>query len=103
LKQTGDAVARVVASTACFGAGVLPGPDGDVAVTGERRVCNGPSLQTNDTHNQTVKWVTESTDAGRPWFVCLDEIGPASTGVKPDKDDPTHDEVRKRHLWGNID
>jgi hypothetical protein len=66
------------------------------------RYFNGPSLQTNDTHNQTVKWVTESTKAGRPWFVCLDEIGPANTGVKPDKDDPSHDEVRQKHLWGNL-
>ncbi len=62
----------------------------------------GPSLQTNDTHRNTVKWVRESAKAGRPWFVCLDEIGPAHTGVKPDADDPDHDEVRKKHLWGNL-
>ena len=37
-----------------------------------------------------------------PWFVCLDEIGPAQTGVKPDNDDFWHDEVRIRHLWGNL-
>jgi hypothetical protein len=35
-------------------------------------------------------------------MVCLDEIGPAHTGVKPDQDDPHHDEVRQRHLWGNL-
>jgi hypothetical protein len=35
-------------------------------------------------------------------MVCLDEIGPAHTGVKPDRDDPDHDQVRKRHLWGNL-
>jgi len=63
---------------------------------------DGPSLQTNDTHAQTVKWVDRSTSAGRAWFVCLDEIGPAHTGVKPDKDDFRHDEVRKKHLWGNL-
>jgi hypothetical protein len=63
---------------------------------------NGPSLQTNDTHAQTVKWVTESAKAGRRWLVFLDEIGPADTGVKPDADDPAHDEVRQRHLWGNL-
>ena len=63
---------------------------------------DGPSLQTNDTHAQTVKWVDRSTSAGRAWFVCLDEIGPAHTGVKPDKDDYRHDEVRKKHLWGNL-
>ena len=62
----------------------------------------GPSLQTNDTHGQTVKWVDRSDAAGRCWFVCLDEIGPAHTGVKPDNDDYWHDEVRRKHLWGNL-
>lgn len=63
---------------------------------------DGPSLQTNDTHRQTLKWVEASVKAGRPWFVSLDEIGPANTGVKPDADDPGHDEVRAKHLWGNL-
>ena len=62
----------------------------------------GPSLQTNDTHRQTIKWLDRSQEAGRPWFVCLDEIGPAHTGVKPDNDDYMHDDVRKKHLWGNL-
>ncbi len=62
----------------------------------------GPSLQTNDTHRQTLRWVDRSAAAGRKWVVCLDEIGPANTGVKPDRDDPSHDEVRQRHLWGNL-
>jgi hypothetical protein len=63
---------------------------------------DGASLQTNDTHQQTRKWIERSTQAGRPWVVCLDEIGPANTGVKPDRDDFTHDEVRKKHLWGHL-
>jgi hypothetical protein len=62
----------------------------------------GPSLQTNDTHNQTLRWIDRSAQAGRPWFVCLDEIGPAHTGVKPDKDDYWHDEIRQKHLWANL-
>jgi len=62
----------------------------------------GPSLQTNDTHAQTLKWITRSAQAGRQWFVCLDEIGPSNTGVKPDKDDYWHDEARTKHLWGNL-
>jgi hypothetical protein len=62
----------------------------------------GPSLQTNDTHNQTVKWLDRSAAAGRPWFVCLDEIGPSHTGVKPDNDDYWHDEIRKKHLWPHL-
>ena len=63
---------------------------------------DGPSLQTNDTHQQTVKWIDASAKAGRNWFVSLDEIGPAHTGVKPDKDDYGHDEVRHKHLWGHL-
>ena len=62
----------------------------------------GPSLQTNDTHRQTLQWLDASAEAGRQWFVCLDEIGPAHTGVKPDNDDYWHDNVRKKHLWGNL-
>ncbi len=62
----------------------------------------GPSLQTNDTHNQTLLWIDRSAQAGRPWFVCLDEIGPSHTGVKPDKDDYWHDEIRQKHLWANL-
>ena len=62
----------------------------------------GPSLQTNDTHRQTLRWVARSADAGRKWVVCLDEIGPPNAGVKPDTNDPSHDAVRTRHLWGNL-
>jgi hypothetical protein len=63
---------------------------------------DGSSLQTNDTHKQTVKWIDRSASAGRQWFVSLDEIGPAHTGVKPDKDNYWHDEVRNKHLWGHL-
>jgi hypothetical protein len=62
----------------------------------------GPSLQTNDTHRQTMKWLDLSDQARRRWFVCLDEIGPSHTGVKPDNDDYWHDDVRRQHLWGNL-
>jgi len=62
----------------------------------------GPSLQTNATHEQTLRWVRRSAAAGRQWFVCLDEIGPAHTGVKPDRDDYWHDDARTKHLWGNL-
>ena len=65
----------------------------------------GPSLQMGSmsaTHAETLTWIDRSAAAGRPWFVCLDEIGPASTGVVPDADDPTHDGVRQHALWGNL-
>jgi Domain of unknown function (DUF5060)/Putative collagen-binding domain of a collagenase len=63
---------------------------------------DGLSLQTTDTHALTTKWIDRSAAAGRQWFVCLDEIGPANTGVKPDADDYWHDKVRHKHLWGNL-
>ena len=66
---------------------------------------DGPSLQMGDmarTHAETIKWLDASAEAGHPWFVCLDEIGPADTGVKPDADDPDHDAERRYALWGNL-
>ena len=63
---------------------------------------DGPSLQTNDTHKQTIKWIDLSVRSGRKWFVSLDEVGLAGTGVKPDKDDYWHNEVRHKHLWGHL-
>jgi hypothetical protein len=65
----------------------------------------GPSLQIGEmgqTHAETLKWVERSSQSGRKWIVCLDEIGPANRGVVPDSVDPDHDAVRKQALWGNL-
>ena len=65
----------------------------------------GPSLQMGNPkriHEETITWIARSAQAGHKWFVCLDEIGPAHTGVKPDADDYRHDEVRHYSLWGNL-
>ncbi len=64
----------------------------------------GASLQVSggDVYKITKTWVQRSEEAGRPWFICLDELGPADTGVKPDADDPTHDDVRTKVLWANL-
>jgi hypothetical protein len=65
----------------------------------------GPSLQigtVNETHAETIRWIDRSASSGVPWFVCLDEIGPAGAGVLPDANDPTHDQVRQDALWGNL-
>ena len=70
--------------------------------------CNdldGLSIQVEnlfDTHQQTLKWLSLSDDSGKSWIVCLDEIGPAHTGVKPDSADPYHDNIRKYVLWANL-
>lgn len=74
------------------------------ALLGEKNL-DGPSLQMGrmeQTYDETIKWIAESRGAGRQWFVCNDEIGPANTGVKPDADDPEHNDVRKFALWGNL-
>jgi len=66
---------------------------------------DGISIQVGnlfDTHEQTLKWLRLSDKVNKPWVVCLDEIGPAHTGVKPDSADPYHDDVRKYVLWSNL-
>lgn len=68
-------------------------------------VFEGASLQMGDmtaTHAETLKWIRRSQEAGRPWVVTLDEIGPASDGVLPDEVDPDHNAVRQHALWGNL-
>lgn len=65
----------------------------------------GPSLQISPqdgVHAETIRWIDRSAEAGRAWVVCIDEIGPADTGVMPDADDPAHDAVRHLSLWGNL-
>jgi len=66
---------------------------------------DGPSLQLRKpsmVHEYTGNWISRSRAAGRPWVVCLDEIGPSWMGVMPDIDDPEHDTIRKEVLWGNL-
>lgn len=66
---------------------------------------DGLSIQAGnmyESHALTYKWQNLSYEAGKEWNVCVDEIGPAGTGVKPDSDDPDHDNVRRYVLWGNL-
>ena len=84
---------------------------------GEKSQLTGASLQNNwnQTHTRTLKWVTESAAAGKPWVVANDEQGGADTGVPPDpgyegydgkkkagKAVQTVDDIRKATLWGNL-
>lgn len=84
---------------------------------GEESVLTGASLQNgwNQVHQCTLKWVTESAKAGKPWVVANDEQGSANTGVPPDpgyqgyagkdaKGKPVQsiDDIRKLTLWGNL-
>jgi hypothetical protein len=52
-------------------------------------------LSPNNANQYTEEWVKKSEDAGRPWVVMLDEIGPAGTGVT----DTNSKEIRKLTLW----
>jgi len=82
---------------------------------GDESVLAGASLQNSnvkDCHAQTLKWVTRSAKAGRPWVVSFDEPGDASFGTPPDPGYPgvdkvknvpvTTDDVRKHALWGTL-
>jgi len=66
---------------------------------------DGPSMQTHhpkNVHDRTLKFVDASKKLNRRWVIFQDEIGPADTGAKPDKDDPEHDAIRAQVLWGNL-
>ena len=85
---------------------------------GDRSSLTGVSLQNSSirtTHKQTLKWVTKSKQAGKPWVVAFDESGSAAHGSCPDlgykgfdgKDNSgkmihTQHDVRKNTLWGNL-
>lgn len=65
----------------------------------------GASLQLDPislVHGQTQEWIRRSTEAGRPWVVAIDEIGPSYDGLVPDSVDANHDAVRAQVLWGNL-
>lgn len=85
---------------------------------GDKSKLTGVSLQNSSlgtTHAQTVKWVTESTEAGKPWVVAFDESGSAAHAQCPDlgyegfdgRDNAgemvyTQHKVRKETLWGHL-
>ncbi len=65
----------------------------------------GASLQISSSStvdSDTEDWLQRSKDAGRQWVSFLSEIGPSSTGVKPDDVDPEHNEVRTEFLWPHL-
>ena len=67
---------------------------------------DGPSIQVGNkatSHEETKAWIKKSGDAGKPWVVCIDEIGPAFRGTDPDdREDNNQDTIRYEVLWGNL-
>ncbi|PQO25242.1 hypothetical protein C5Y96_25400 [Blastopirellula marina] len=84
---------------------------------GSQSEVTGASLQNpwNQAHERTLKWVTLSQQAGRPWVVANDEQNPAELGVPPDagyqgfdgkagSGDKAYDrhDIRQQTLWGTL-
>jgi len=85
---------------------------------GNKSFLTGASLQNSwrQAHQRTLKWVTESARAGKPWVVANDEQNPPDLGVPPDPGYEgfdgravenggkayTLDDIRKYCLWGTL-
>ncbi len=66
---------------------------------------DGPSMQVSrpvNINDRISHFRAASANAGHPWVVCLDELGPHWQGIMPDATDPTHDTVRHQALWGSL-
>lgn len=67
---------------------------------------DGPSLQISnpkEVHQETINWIEKSINAGKPWVVNIDEIGPHWRGIDPDdREDNNQDSLRCRVLWANL-
>lgn len=66
---------------------------------------DGLSFQVNDpkhVHQEVLRWRKKSIEAGKPWLITMDEIGPWHTGTVPDADDPEHAVLRHQVLWGSL-
>ncbi|MEO0733665.1 MAG: DUF5060 domain-containing protein [Bacteroidota bacterium] len=59
-------------------------------------------------HEQTKLWIERSREAGAPWIITLDEVGPWYRGLDPDTGYTPHpennnqDSLRALTLWGNL-
>ncbi|MDJ0643377.1 MAG: DUF5060 domain-containing protein [Erythrobacter sp.] len=56
-----------------------------------------------ETVNKEIrKWQELSREAGHAWPIAMDEIGPWQIGARADRDDPSHDSLRRHALWGTL-
>lgn len=67
---------------------------------------DGLSLQISDptlVHEETRKWTDLSREAGAPWVMTMDEIGPWQHGAIPDADsEDAHLALLRETLWGHL-
>ena len=68
---------------------------------------DGLSLQLGDPYSAnevTRRWIDRSAEAGAPWIMTLDEVGPWYRGLDPDDAAPANnqDSLRALTLWGNL-
>lgn len=56
----------------------------------------------NDVHAHTKHYIAASRRAGKPWFVCADEMGGAQFGLLTDAQEADHFNARSKGLWGNL-
>ncbi|WP_158305489.1 DUF5060 domain-containing protein [Opitutus terrae] len=77
---------------------IYTGHLGSELISGASLQLESPSI----VHEQTLKWVKKSAAAGSKWVVSVDELGPSSAGVVPDANDPAHETIVHRVLWGSL-
>ena len=65
----------------------------------------GLSLQVGspkNVHAEILQWRKAADDAGHPWAISMDEIGPADAGAITDAEDPRQDVMRGPVLWATL-
>ena len=65
----------------------------------------GASLQVaelDDIHQEVITWRELSAEAGRPWIVSMDEIGPYQIGVSENGPASNHQDLRTQALWATL-
>ncbi|MEO0796701.1 MAG: DUF5060 domain-containing protein [Verrucomicrobiota bacterium] len=83
-----------------------------VPLLGNNSELTGVSLQTNysNVHAHTLKWLSQSANAGKQWVVANDEQGPANLANPPDtgfagyggNTTPSQKQMRWMVVWGNL-
>ncbi len=77
---------------------VLSGLLGHKTLSGISHQIGNPA----NVHAWIAQWRARSHEAGHPWVVSMDEIGPHYHGAQPDSVDPEHLEIRSLVLWGAL-